>query len=285
MIRPMPRILLHALLLTLLLAPVHVAAEGIPIGLVYDRNQYHEFLMKEDPLSTYRQAIERSGGDVVILTPAYDRETLASRVDQMRGLLLPGGIDVDPRFYGEARHAKLEETDEALDRFEMELVRTCLERGIPVLGICRGCQLMAVHFGGSLYQDLPSQRPPAHGVSHRIRVGSESQPCFHGLEITRGSRLFRMLGMASARVNSYHHQAVKRVPPGFRITARAPDGVIEAIEATGDAFVVGVQFHPEWLRLEDPRFGRLFHGLVTAAAAAARRVDARALRGLVVPSR
>jgi putative glutamine amidotransferase len=185
-------------------------------------------------------------------------------------------VDVDPAHYGEDPHPKLGKVDPSLDQAELALARWALADGLPVLGVCRGIQTLNVAAGGTLYQDLESQypgalfhacSPPDYPRTHRA----------HTIAVEPGSRLAGILGAREVSVNSRHHQAVKDLAPGFAETARAPDGVIEGIEA-GHArpgrgisardrgFAVGVQWHPESLAAEDPQMLALFGALVGAAA-------------------
>jgi putative glutamine amidotransferase len=184
----------------------------------------------------------------------------------MQGLVVPGGIDVDPKLYGESHIPELEEFDTAFDGFEMALVKDAARRRLPVLGICRGMQLINVCFGGSLYQDIPTQYGVRGSIVHRGGVKGKTTPSVHRISIESGSLLYTLLGVTSVEVNSSHHQSVKARAKGFRITARAADGVAEAMETTGPGLFLCVQFHPERLRASDPRFDRLFEWLVQKAS-------------------
>ena len=196
---------------------------------------------------TYLQAIERAGGVPVVLPPCVsDLEALMARLD---GVCLSGGPDLDPEAYGAAdRHPELGPTEPSLDAFELALARATVERGIPLLGICRGAQTLNVACGGTLHQHVPGHRQ-----------GEPGRLATHEVEVLAGTLLATLLGTGALRVNSFHHQAVDRLGQGLRISARAADGTVEGIEA--DGFVLGVQWHAE--TLPD---GRLFEALVTAAA-------------------
>jgi putative glutamine amidotransferase len=188
--------------------------------------------------------------------------------ERLDGLLLPGGVDVDPAIYGQEPHPELGKVDDALDEAELVLTRWALEDQLPLLGICRGIQLMNVAAGGTLYQDLRAQFPGAQ--CHRFvpsQYGRDHRG--HLVHIEPGSHLARALGL-SVPVNSRHHQAVKDVAPGFVVTARAPDGVIEGLELEGlehpgAPFAVGVQWHPENLAAQDAQMLALFQAFVQAA--------------------
>jgi putative glutamine amidotransferase len=189
---------------------------------------------------TYTRAVQLAGASPVVLPnlEAPDRDPLLARLD---GLLLSGGLDVDPASFGEGPLNETVEVDGARDRTELPLIRAALARGLPILGICRGIQSLNVAMGGTLYQDLPAQLPGP--VAHR-QAAPRSAPT-HAIAIEPGSRLAAITGGRSLRVNSFHHQAVWTLAPGLTVTARADDGVIEAAEGTGEGFVLAVQFHPE----------------------------------------
>jgi putative glutamine amidotransferase len=179
------------------------------------------------------------------------------------GLLLTGGEDVDPRLYGEPERGA-ERVNRARDDFERALVEAARQRGLPILGICRGAQVLAVAFGGSLVQDLPTIPGPSGPVLHRGADRSDTQ---HDVTVEEGTLLARLLGTTRLRVNSHHHQAVRNVPPPAWIVARSDDGVAEALEAPG--CVLGVQWHPE--RWAHPSSDAIRAGFLTAARQAAAR--------------
>jgi putative glutamine amidotransferase len=197
---------------------------------------------------TYVTAIDRAGGVPVVLPPVVsDVEALLTRLD---GVCLSGGPDLDPEAYGaRVRHAELGPTEPSLDAFELALARAALERGMPLLGICRGSQAFNVACGGTLHQHLGGHR--------QSEPGCEST---HAVEVLEGTRLAALIGAGTLAVNSFHHQAVDRLGGGLRVSARASDGTVEAIERPG-GFALGVQWHAE--ALAD---GRLFEALVNASS-------------------
>jgi putative glutamine amidotransferase len=200
-----------------------------------------------------------------VLVPVdLDKPAWRSVYEGLDGLLLPGGVDVDPAHYGETPHPALGRVDEALDRAELLLARWALEEGMPVFGVCRGIQVLNVAAQGTLYQDLPAQYPGAgpHACNPPAYPRG-SRP--HAVEIAPTAHIARAMRTTRCMVNSRHHQAVKDVAPGFAVTARAPDGVIEGIERTSGALAYGVQWHPENLALGDPQMLGLFQLLVEAA--------------------
>src|SRR5688500_4294709 len=176
---------------------------------------------------TYLQAIERAGAVPVVLPPCVsDLESLISRLD---GVCLSGGPDLDPAAYGAAdRHAELGPTEPSLDAFELALARAAVDRGMPLLGICRGAQTLNVACGGTLHQHVPGHR--------QVEPGRYAT---HDVEVAAGTQLAALLGAGALGVNSFHHQAVDRLGHGLRICARAADGTVEGIE--GDGFLLGVQ--------------------------------------------
>lgn len=217
----------------------------------------------------YAHAISRAGGIPLFIPPQADEAlddvsaTLCLRLD---GLLLSGGADIDPSFYGEARLPVCEATEPERDRLELALTRQALQSGTPIFGICRGMQLLNVACGGGLYQDLPTQAPE----SQRHTWGDADHPRdfrAHSIEVTPGSRLATLLGDATTyQVNSLHHQAVSRVGEGLTITARSPDGVVEGMELRDHPYALAVQFHPEELAPTDPASHALFVAFVEACA-------------------
>jgi putative glutamine amidotransferase len=179
--------------------------------------------------------------------------TLDGYLDTMDGIVATGGEDVHPEEYGEAPISELGVVDRARDRFELALIMRAVERGRPVLAICRGIQALNVALGGTLYQDLRTQLPGSciHQPAPLWEREGRLAPCGHEVSVTEGSLLAATVGRRRLDVNSYHHQAVNRPGPGVRVAARAPDGVIEAIELPACRFVLGVQWHPELLLGQD----------------------------------
>jgi putative glutamine amidotransferase len=183
------------------------------------------------------------------------------------GLVIPGGEDVSPGCYGETPHAHLGRTNAARDQAEIALVLDALKRRMPLLGICRGLQIINVALGGTLYQDIADQVP---GTLKHAQWNGPRNRIAHLISIAPGTLLREALGTTTQRVNSLHHQAVHALGRGVRVTAQAPDGVIEGIEIEGHPWAVAVQYHPEELAERDPAAAGLFAALI----AAARRSDA-----------
>ncbi len=212
----------------------------------------------------YFAAVEKAGATVVV---ADWTEREAMRVlDDVDGLLLTGGKDVDPSHYAQPAHPTYEAAEAGRDGFEIELARLALERDLPVLAICRGMQLINVVCGGTLWQDLPSELAGST-VAHKISTPPDA--IAHDVALVEGSYLGRVLSGAPHAsggrlpVNSRHHQAVKHLAPGWTVAATAPDGVVEAMERGASRWCLAVQWHPEnfWRTGE---FDGLFAAFVAA---------------------
>lgn len=216
----------------------------------------------------YADAVLQAGG-LPWVSPYLEDEALVARcVAASDGVVLTGGdFDVDPRLYGQRPHPALGTLKPDRTAFEMAVLRAALAAHKPVLGICGGMQLIAVAHGGTLHQDLPSQQP---AVQAHTQAFDRRQPS-HSVLLESGSRVAQAFGATALEVNSTHHQAVCEPGTGIRITGRAADGVVEALEKEGPGFVVGVQWHPEVLMAReatpDPR------GVYTALVAAAGRQE------------
>ncbi len=190
----------------------------------------------------YCGAVEAAGGLPIILPLSQDVAVLDGMFELLDGLLLPGGLDVDPVHYGEEPTRLLDDVDPLRDLTELHLARRALAEDLPTFGICRGEQLLNVAAGGSLYQDLHNDSG-LKTLKH-FQQTAEERPS-HTVAVEPGTMLAEIVGGRDVRVNSYHHQAVKDLAPGFRITARAKDGIVEAIESLQHTYVLGVQWHPE----------------------------------------
>ena len=186
--------------------------------------------------TAYVSALTRAGLLPLVVPPLIDPADAGAVVDATRGLVLTGGEDVDPTRYGAAPHPRLEETDHGRDALELELIRSARARHRPILAICRGIQVLNVALGGTLYQDLQSERPGP--IDHQDKTGC------HAIRVAPDSLLHRTLRTAAATVNSRHHQAVRDLAPGLRATAWAEDGLVEAVEWDAP-WMLAVQWHPE----------------------------------------
>jgi putative glutamine amidotransferase len=258
MLLRLARVFLLLLAGVFLFVPCTFGQEKPKVGLVYNADQYQALIRGKDRQFRYRRGLERAGASVVILSHLEDPAMTAMKLKFLDGLLLPGGDDIDPAYYGETPHPKLEIVDRPLDEFEFMLMKRAHQGNLPVFGICRGAQLLNVFFGGTLFQDIPTQVAAPTPVAHRLKVNGESRHCAHEMMISPDSLLFPAFGPA-ATINSYHHQAAKRLGNTLQITGVAPDGVVEMFENTQPPFILGVQFHPERMLEEDPRWMAPFH--------------------------
>jgi putative glutamine amidotransferase len=226
---------------------------GVTLG---DGDEPGVHAMRED----YVRSIEAAHAVPVVL-PAVRPEHAATIVDRIDGLLLSGGVDVDPQLYGRAPHPKLGRVNRRRDEFELALVRETLRRDLPILAICRGQQVLNVALGGTLVQDIPSEW--RGGTEHD--AAGERWSRVHGVELTAETKLRSILGRERLSVNSFHHQAVERVAEGLTVSARCPeDGLVEGLEAPGARFVVAVQWHPESFWNRPDSFHSLFEAHVEA---------------------
>jgi len=205
--------------------------------------------------NSYIYSVLRAGAAPVLFPVIQDTEALSSMIDSCSGLILTGGDDVSPLLYGEEPLPEVQLVSDSRDRHEFLLFRLAVERKIPVFGICRGMQLINVALGGSLHQHL--------GVipefKHEHRQEESRYITTHSVTIEKGSIMERVLG-SEAQVNSFHHQAIKVLAPGLKVTATSPDGVIEAVESTDPLApaIIGVQWHPEGLSKTKPEMAELF---------------------------
>lgn len=189
------------------------------------------------------------------------KDSLRAVYAKLDGLFLAGGDDVNPALYHQPPHPKTESHDPQRDEVEITLTRWALDDNLPLFGVCRGVQTLNVAAGGTLIQDIHSLVP--HALHHDHDSKQPRHLTTHAVETFPGSRVAEVIG-PRAEVNSFHHQALGVVAPGFRVTATAPDGVIEAVEREGSAFVVGVQWHPEDMVTQDEKMRGLFRAFISA---------------------
>jgi putative glutamine amidotransferase len=230
--------------------------EGIPPGLP------ESWVMNQ----RYSRAVAAAGGLPMMIPLLEEEDILRALYDRLDGVLLPGGVDVDPATYGETPLATCGRLDSARDRVELAFARWAIEEGKPLFGLCRGLQIVNVALGGTLYQDIAAQRSDAIKHDYFPTAGYSRDHLAHGVTVTSGSRLDSLVGTAPLKVNSMHHQAVKDLAAGLVTTAVAPDGLVEAAESPAGPFLLGVQWHPESLTERDPRMHRLVAGFVEAAS-------------------
>lgn len=212
----------------------------------------------------YVEGVANAGGVPVVLPPVGEHRAAEAVIGGLDGLLLSGGSDLDPGYYGEKPIPELSVTLPERDAFEMALLGMALRRGIPIFGICRGLQIMNVALGGTLYQDLPAQLG-REVLKHRQDT-PKWQPS-HEIEIQGDSWVGEIVEKSVIKVNSYHHQGIKDLADGLVVTARSADGVIEAVESRdfSERWLLGVQWHAEAMRDAGPEHSYLFEAHVSAA--------------------
>lgn len=182
----------------------------------------------------YTESVHKAGGLPFIIPITDDEEMIQEYVNHIDGLLIPGGIDINPKYYHQDKHPSTNTPSQIFDSFEFHFLKQAEEKKLPILAICRGIQLLNIYHGGTLNQDIPN---------HKQKDPTRWAIC-HSVTFQEGSRLYTLFG-DSLKVNSFHHQSLKEVPNFFYITAYSNDGVIEAIEAKDYPYMIGVQWHPE----------------------------------------
>ncbi len=215
---------------------------------------------------TYVHAVTTSGGAPFFIPLVREQSVIESLITKLDGLLLTGGADINPLYFHSEPHPNLGMIDQEKDELELRITKLALDANLPILGICRGIQVLNVANGGTLYQDIFSEISTTPLLKHRQQAPMTTLT--HSMQIEPGTYLHEILQQTSILVNSHHHQAVKDVAPGFRITARATDGIIEGIELPSRKFVVGVQWHPEGSFQEDVYAQHLFQAFIQAATVA-----------------
>jgi putative glutamine amidotransferase len=215
----------------------------------------------------YVHALQHAGA-VPWLIPLLPEspETLREIYSRLDGVFLTGGVDVDPKNYGEERASYCGRTDPARDAVEIQLIRWAAADHKPLLAVCRGIQVVNVALGGSLYQDVTNQVPNALRHDYFPTADKPARDYLaHSIDVQGASRLAKLLGGNSIQVNSMHHQAIKQLAPGLIATAHAPDGIIEGVEGRNGQYLVAVQWHPEELEDRDAGMRQLFTSFVEAA--------------------
>lgn len=211
-----------------------------------DRRGSHEIVFIKKAVT---DAVSAAGGLPVVVPFATAQSQASATVKRLDGLIISGGnFDIEPSRYGEKRHKKLGTVLKSRTVSELYLLKAALKMKKPLLGICGGHQLINVHFDGSLYQDILSQNDRANDHEQK----SDPRKTAHTVNVNKGSRLSAIVRRKSLRVNSTHHQAVKKPGRGLKVSAYSPDGIVEALEAADGRFIIGVQWHPEYLTRMEP---------------------------------
>ncbi|MBE9178394.1 gamma-glutamyl-gamma-aminobutyrate hydrolase family protein [Oculatella sp. LEGE 06141] len=220
----------------------------------YGRNEAGEFCL----WGTYIDAVRSAGGIPLLLPPGEPHlDQVLSRVD---GLIFAGGGDIDPTHYGGEVHPTLYKLDAERDRFELALATAALQHDLPLLGICRGAQVLSVASGGRLIPHVVDVF--GNDVVHRV---AQSQHTHHWVNVLPDSRIARIVGVTTMEIVSWHHQAVESAPPGWQAAAYAADGLIEALEHIHHPWAIALQWHPEMSASYDPLQQRIFHAFIAAA--------------------
>ncbi|ULG72258.1 gamma-glutamyl-gamma-aminobutyrate hydrolase family protein [Macrococcus brunensis] len=211
----------------------------------------------------YVEAVSDLGGVPMLLPKTTHEEAIREQVNRIDGLYLTGGTDIDPAIYDEEPHPKLGRVESGRDEHEIKILEYAIERGIPILAICRGSQLLNIIHGGSMYQDIESELD-GDLIQHKMQ--SDRDFIQHSLTVEPDTKLYHITNETHFRVNSVHHQANDEIGEGLIVSAKAPDGVIEAIESTDDNFKIGLQFHPEELYHKHEPSKKIIAAFIEAAA-------------------
>jgi putative glutamine amidotransferase len=215
----------------------------------------------------YVKAVEKAGGIPMIIPVFSDTNNIENIIDIVDGVIFAGGADIEPKHYGENVGDKIGQIIPERDRQELQLARNIIEKSkVPVLGVCRGYQLLNVVCGGTLYQDLsqvPQELRNDNVINHSMKGSPKYNPV-HEVQVNKKSKFYKIFNKEKIGVNSYHHQAVKDVADAFEVATVSPDGIVEAIEMKEDRFVLGVQWHPEMLGERNEEQLLIFKALVNA---------------------
>lgn len=230
---------------------------GVVPSIDEDKGQY---FINEDNVKSLSEA-----GGIPVLLPYFKNESTADElVERIDGLYLTGGNDINPFLFGEEPHQKLGVVNQQRDEFEMILVQKVLQKNKPVLGVCKGCQIINVALGGSVYQDIYDQIDSTLLQHHQ--QASDGYPS-HFVHVTEGSLLSKIVGSSEIKVNSRHHQAIKRLGNSLVQSGTANDGIIEAIESKDYRYVLGVQWHPENMAMQgDDTSKKIFDSFIEACS-------------------
>lgn len=236
---------------------------GVTAGEIYNRDHPWAPVVHGQG-HTYLDTVIRAGGIPVILPITLDGTVLDTLCERIDGLLMSGGNDITPSLYGEERYQETRDNSETRDKTEKRLLDTFLQTEKPLLAVCRGMQFLNVYQGGTLYQDIKKDLPKA--LNHESSTDAEVfNHIAHTIAIEDNTKLRQILEVAEIDTNTHHHQAIKKLGTGLRVTARAEDDVIEAIETDDDRFIIGIQAHPESLGGVLPVWDRLFKAFIDAA--------------------
>jgi putative glutamine amidotransferase len=232
------------------------------IGLTAYNGETKQNLPAAILLRAYIAAIIQAGGAPVLIPSELPQDAWRSLYPRLDGLIFTGGGDIAVRHFDGEPHPRVHEVDDERDSLEFGLLSAALRDGRPFLGICRGCQVLNVGLGGTLYTHIQDQRPGA--LKHDYYPDYPRTKLVHEARVEEGSRLAEIVSEPILQVNSLHHQGIKEIAPALEPVAYAPDGLVEAVELPGHPFALAVQWHPEWLT-DQPAMQRLFRAFVEAA--------------------
>ncbi len=214
--------------------------------------------------SAYYTSVLKAGGVPLVIPPTGNDEIIAHILGFLDGIVLTGGADLNPLLIGEEPIPQLRGINAERDSHELLVTRMAADLHIPILGICRGIQVIGAAFGGLLYQDIYTQH---HGTTCKHDQNADRWVATHTVELLSGSQLYNLFQTTRLAVNSFHHQAVKTPPQGFMVSATAPDGIIEAMESVNDHQILAVQWHPEcFIMHNDESMMPIFHWLIKEAS-------------------
>jgi len=212
-------------------------------------------------MQSYIHAVMQAGGVPVLIPSMIAEDGWAALYSRVDGILFSGGGDIGLEFFPGDPHPRINEVELNRDTVEIKLIQASASDGKPFLGICRGCQVLNVALGGTLYTHIPDQLPGALDHSY---PGNKRTVLVHEVKLEEGTRIADVMGEPILKVNSLHHQGLKDIAPSLRVTGHAPDGLVEAVELPEHPFGIGVQWHPEWLTDQEPS-RNLFRKFVEAA--------------------
>lgn len=235
---------------------------GILVSILFLEDGLFSGMKKAVVSHDYIQAIVSAEGVPLLLPAINDEEDITEQIKQVDGILLSGGYDINPLLYDEEPLRELDTIFPEMDEHHIRVVNIAAALGKPILGICRGLQVINVAFGGTLYQDIAAQYS-SKCLKH-FQKGERYVPS-HTVELTQNTVLSQIFSKDSIVTNSFHHQSVKEIAPGFIVNARAKDGIVEGIEKREGAFIVGVQWHPEMMVAQSADMLPLFRAFVEAA--------------------
>lgn len=236
---------------------------GISTSIIADNSGYFALYPRNYVNKDYVDAVIKNGGIPLMIPMSLDEEIIAEQISMIDGLILSGGHDVCPHNYGEEPSSKLEEILPERDEYDFILLREAKKRKLPILGICRGCQIINVFEGGTLYQDLSYIKNDREILKHSQDHSPELKT--HTAIIENDTKIYKIFGENNIMINSFHHQALKDIAKDYIVSANAKDGVVEAIESTTYPFLVGVQWHPEMMHKYHNDANKIFKALIDEA--------------------